>query len=98
MSWTDLLLAQLLDPFRIGLIGALLYTALRNRAATGLAVPLAAGVGFVAVILPSTFGPGAAQGLGLWLVAGVGVLTNLLLLAGALLVWQVFRHFGGGAD
>ena len=51
---TELIQSQLMDPFRIGLIVALVYTMFRTRAATGTAVPLALGVVFVAVILPST--------------------------------------------
>ena len=41
----DLIQSQLLDPFRIGLIAALVFTMLRTRGATGTVLPLAAGVG-----------------------------------------------------
>jgi len=93
MTLTDLLLSQLLDPFRLGLIVALLYTAIRNQAATGMALPLAAGVAFVAIILPTTIGLGAAEPLGLWAVVGVGVVANAILLALAYGVWQIARRF-----
>lgn len=92
MTLIDLLQSQLLDPFRIGLIIALLYTAIRNRANTGSVVPLAAGVVFVAVILPSTMGLGAAETLGLWTVIGVGVLSNVILLSIALVGWQLLKQ------
>lgn len=92
MTLTDLLLAQLLDPFRIGLIIALVYTALRNQAATGMALPLAAGVVFVAVILPTTMGLGAAADLGLWKVVSVGVAANAIVLAVVLACWQIVQR------
>ncbi len=95
MSLSDLLQSQLLDPFRLGLIIALLYTTLRNRVATGLALPLAAGVVFVAVILPTTMGLGAAAELGLWTVIGVGIVANAILLAVALAGWWIIRRFQG---
>jgi len=89
MTLIDLLQSQLLDPFRLGLIVALLYTAEQNRAATGMLLPLAAGVAFVAVILPSTMGLGAAAGLGFWTVAGVGLVANVLILAVAMAAWRI---------
>ena len=92
MTLTDLLYAQLLDPFRIGLILALFYTALRNRVNTGMALPLAAGLVFVAVILPSTMGLGAAEPLGLWTVVGVGVMANAILLGIVLVGWQIVQR------
>ena len=42
MTLPDLLLSQLADPFRIGLLIALFVTMLRTRAASGVWVPLAA--------------------------------------------------------
>lgn len=50
----DLVLSQLTDIFRIGLIVALVITMRRTSAVTGRALPLALGVVFVAVILPTT--------------------------------------------
>jgi len=93
MTLTDLLQTQLADPFRIALIVGLHYTALRNQAATGLVLPLAAGVVFVAVILPSTMGLGAAAGLGLWAVVGVGLVANAIILGVVLIGWQIVRRF-----
>lgn len=92
MTLTDLLHSQLLDPFRIGLVVALLYTALRNRAVSGFGLPLAAGVVLLAVILPATRGLGAAAPLGLWTVIATGVVANAVLLAAALAGWQVIAR------
>ncbi len=56
----DLVLSQLSDPFRIGLMIALVITMLRTSAVTGRALPLVMGVLFVAVILPTTMPSGTA--------------------------------------
>lgn len=73
----DLVLSQLTDLFRIGLIIALVVTMLRTSAVTGRALPLALGVVFVAVILPTTMPSGAAS-LNDAIVAGL--ISNLTIL------------------
>ena len=50
----DLVLSQLTDLFRIGLIIGLVYTMHRTAAVTGRVLPLVLGVVFVAVMLPAT--------------------------------------------
>lgn len=89
MPLTDLFLSQLADPFRIGLLVALIYTMQRTRAATGIWLPLAAGALFVAVIIPVT-----AQGGGLpvplWQAVAVGVAANAVLIAVLLAAWQAW--------
>ena len=50
----DLVLLQLTDLFRIGLIVGLVYTMHRTAAVTGRVLPLLLGVVFVAVMLPAT--------------------------------------------
>lgn len=51
---TTLLMSQVTDIFRIGLLCGLLYTTERTRAQTGTLVPLLAGIVFVAVIIATT--------------------------------------------
>ncbi len=85
----DLILAYLMDPFRIGLIVALVLTMARNRAVTGVLLPLAAGVAFVAYIIPATMG--SAVPLRDALLAGV--VANLVILAGVLVVRAVVLRF-----
>ena len=51
---TDLVLAQLTDVFRIGLIIGLVFTMHKTAAVTGRVLPLALGVVFLAVMLPAT--------------------------------------------
>jgi hypothetical protein len=89
MSLTDLLISQLTDVFRVGLLVALLYTTLRNRAVTGMILPLVAGVIFVAVIIPVTL-PTAEP---LLRVVGVGIVANLIWVALAMAGWQLYRRF-----
>ena len=57
---TDLLLSQLTDLFRIGLIIALVVTMRRTAAVTGRVLPLILGVVFVAVMIPATLPRGSA--------------------------------------
>jgi hypothetical protein len=88
----DLVQSQLLDPFRIGLIAALVFTMFRTQAATGTVVPLALGVVFVAVILPST-NPSATVGLTEAVLAGL--VSNLIILGIVLGLAVVIRRLRG---
>lgn len=72
----DLFISQLTDPFRIGLIVALVLTTLRNAGVSGMVVPLLAGLVFVAVIIPATMQGGADP-----LRIAVGLGANLVILA-----------------
>ena len=85
----DLIQSQLMDPFRIGLIAALVFTMFRTKAATGTVIPLAAGVIFVAVILPSTQGAGAVS---LTEAIAAGVVSNLIILGIVLALVMIVRR------
>ncbi len=80
---TDLVLAQLTDPFRIGLLIALVVTMLRTAAVTGRVLPLALGLLFVAVILPTTMPTGTA-GVGDAILAGL--ISNLIIVGPVLAI------------
>jgi len=86
---TQLIEAQLLDPFRIGLIVALVITMYRTQAVTGTLLPLAAGVVFVAVILPATQGAGAS---GLTQAVAAGIVSNLVILGIVLALAMIIRR------
>lgn len=88
----DLIQTQLLDPFRIGLIVALVFTMYRTRAATGTLLPLAMGVVFVAVILPSTQASGAT---GLTEAVLAGLVSNLIILGIVLALAVIVRRLRG---
>jgi hypothetical protein len=88
----DILLSQLSDVFRIGLIVALVVTTLKTSAVTGKVLPLALGVVFVAVMLPTTMPSGSTQ---LSSAILMGLVSNaiilLLVLAAAKLIAQLRR-------
>ena len=88
----DLIQSQLLDPLRLGLIVALVFTMFRTRAATGTVIPLAAGVVFVAVILPLTQGAGTAS---LAQAVAAGIVSNLIILGIVLALAMIVRRLRG---
>lgn len=88
MSFTALVEAALLDPFRIGLLIALFATMWRTRAATGVLLPLALGAVFVALMLPMTMpgeGSFAAR-------AAAGFAANLLWLGGIAALFSAYQR------
>lgn len=87
---TDLFLSQLIDPFRIGLLIALVATMRRTEAVSGRLVPLAAGVVFVAAVIPI-----AMQGGFDPVRVGVGILANLVILAAVLAIWTLILRLRG---
>ncbi len=80
---TDLVLLQLTDPFRIGLIIALVITMSRTVSVTGRVLPLAMGVLFIAVILPTTM-PSSAVTVGNPILAGL--ISNTIIVGPVLAI------------
>jgi hypothetical protein len=74
---TEILNAQLADPFRIVLLIGLYITMLRTRDATGTYLPLALGAVAVSLIIASTM---ASAGPFLHRF-GMGVVANVILLS-----------------
>ena len=91
MSLTQMFLSQLADPFRIGLMVALVLTMARTRAVTGTVLPLALAVVFVAVVIPMTMQTDASEPL--WQRAGVGILANAVILAAVLAIRAAIVRF-----
>ena len=88
----ETLVSQLIDPFRIGLILFLFLTALRTRAAMGLATPLGLGVVFVAVLIPLTTGASAETDNQARLIAmALGIVSNAIILACLVFGWTVWK-------
>ena len=87
----DLVLSQLSDLFRIGLIIALVVTMRRTAAVTGRVFPLVLGVIFVAAMLPLTM-PGASASLTGAILAGLVsntiILAVVLVAAGLIARWR----------
>lgn len=88
----DIILQQLVDPFRIGMVFFLLLTAQRTQAAMGMVTPLALGVLFVAALIPLTIQGERFPAFEDKLVAfGYGVISNTVILAVCLAGWHVMR-------
>ncbi len=85
----DLVLSQLTDVFRIGLIIALVITTIRTAAITGRVIPLACGVVFVAVMLPLTLPSGSVAVVDSILA---GLVSNLIILLPVLAVARVVER------
>jgi hypothetical protein len=79
LSFVDIYLAQLVDPFRVGLLVALLFTAANTQATLNRWIPIALGLVFVAVLIPTAMGSGA--GADLFPQILVGLFSNLTILA-----------------
>ena len=86
---TDLVLSQLTDLFRIGLIIALVVTMYRTAAVTGHVLPLALGVVFVAVMLPATL-PSSSASLADAILAGL--ISNSIILVSVLALAALIRR------
>ena len=83
---SDVIAAQAMDVFRIGLLVALLLTTLRNRPVTGMLLPLVAGAVFVAVIIPLT-ASNRPEPMGTQVLAGL--LVNAVYIAIGVAVWSL---------
>jgi hypothetical protein len=85
----ELVISQLTDLFRIGLIIALVVTMQRTAAVTGRLIPLVLGVVFVAVMLPTTM-PNSSVSTKDAIVAGL--VSNVVILLAVLgVVWLLAR-------
>ncbi len=84
----DLLISQLADPFRIGLLFFLIVTAFRTRA-HGFVVPLALGVVFVAILLPMTTASSATTDRTLAIATGIA--ANAIIVGILLLGWTIWN-------
>lgn len=89
MTIADIFVSQITDPFRIGLLIALLVTTRNTFAHTGAVLPLLGGLAFVAILIPMTFHAGADNW---WLLVGVGLLSNGAILAVAVGLWLAFTR------
>lgn len=89
----DILLQQLSDPFRIGLLAALVVTTMQTSAHTGRVVPLLVGAMFVAVLIPTTMGSDAGNRM---VAIGIGLLANAVILAAILGLVGLWRRVMGG--
>jgi hypothetical protein len=78
MEFVNILVSQLADPFRIGLLVALLFTAQNTSGALNRWLPIGLGLVFVAVIIPTAL---ASESAPVGAEIGVGVVANAAVLA-----------------
>lgn len=88
----EMFLAQVIDPFRIGLLFFLVLTTRRTSHHTGKLVPLGLGMLFIAVLLPTSF---ADPGLDWWTAVAVGIVSNAVVLAVILAGWSLAERLRG---
>lgn len=79
MPYLDIYLTQLTDPFRIGLLIALVVTAANTAPNLNRWIPIALGIVFVAVLIPYSFG--SSDDVAKAFAVGVGLVSNITLLA-----------------
>ncbi|WAX94352.1 hypothetical protein N7E70_022175 [Aminobacter sp. NyZ550] len=94
MPYLDIYLAQLTDPFRIGLLVALLVTAANTAPTLNRWIPIALGVVFVAVLIPFSFG--ASDEIAKAFAVAVGLVSNVTLLAVLLGAKALYARFARG--
>ena len=90
MTLDQLLLSQLLDPFRIGLLIALVVTAYNTAGTIGVAVPLVLGAVFVAVLIPITM---QSEDVAKTTAILTGLAANAILVGIILAVRAAWKHF-----
>ncbi len=88
MDYVTLFISQATDIFRIGLLAGLIYTTERTRGQTGIALPLLAGIVFVAVIIPTTI---TKSSVDIASAVGVGIVANAAIVAVMWFAWTTFK-------
>jgi len=89
MDHSALLIAQLTDIFRIGLLVGLIYTAERTRAQTGIVVPLLVGIVFIAIIIATTM---PVAGVSIWQAIVSGIVANAIITGVLWLIWSAIKR------
>lgn len=79
MPYLDIYLAQLIDPFRIGLLIALVLTAGNTAQTLNRWIPIALGIVFVAVLIPFSIGANSTVDTATSVL--VGLASNATILA-----------------
>jgi hypothetical protein len=90
MTLAELLFSQLLDPFRIGLLLALVVTAYNTAGTVGIAVPLILGAAFVAVLIPVSM---PQEGIDRTTAILTGVAANAILVGVIMAGRAAWTHF-----
>lgn len=90
MNILGILIEQLADPFRIGLLVALLLTAANTSGALNRWLPITLGLVFVAVLIPTAMASDSDGALTAEI--GVGLVSNTIILGLMLLAELVYER------
>ncbi|WP_112308708.1 hypothetical protein [Pseudogemmobacter bohemicus] len=90
MTFSQIIVSQFADPFRIILLIGLVWTMMRTRAASGTLIPLGAGIVFVAVLIPMTMTAGSEIPVKDQILAGL--VTNTVITGIVLGVWEAVNR------
>jgi hypothetical protein len=87
MDIVSLLTSQLTDIFRMGLLVGLFFTIQNTKAQTGYAIPIIAGLIFVAAVIASSM---PKAGVDFWAALTSGIVANAIIFAVIWLVWMAY--------
>lgn len=90
MTFSQIIMAQFADPFRIILLVGLVWTMMRTRASSGTVIPLAAGIVFVAVLIPMTLTAQGETPVQRQILAGL--VTNTVITGIILGIWEAVNR------
>jgi hypothetical protein len=90
MDVARIMIEQLADPFRVGLLIALLFTAANSSGVLNRWLPIALGLAFVAVLIPTAMASDMADPVTAQI--GVGLLSNGIIVGIMLLAEAVFNR------
>jgi hypothetical protein len=90
MNVLTILVEQLADPFRVGLLIALLFTAANSSGIFNRWLPIALGLVFVAVLIPTAMASDEAAPVTAQI--GVGLLSNGIIVGIMLLAEAAFNR------
>jgi hypothetical protein len=91
MDVTELIIAQLADPLRMGLLVALLFFATNSKGVLNRWLPIALGLAFVAVLIPTAMASDATEPVTAQI--GVGFLSNAMIIGVMLFAEAVVEKF-----
>jgi hypothetical protein len=91
MDLTQIIVSQLSDPFRVGLLVALLFFAANSRGGLSRWVPIALGLAFVAVLIPTAMASDSGEPVTAEI--GAGFLSNTLIIGIMLAAEAVVEKF-----
>ncbi|MBJ2153625.1 hypothetical protein [Paracoccus sp. IB05] len=90
MTFSQIIVSQFADPFRIILLIGLVWTMMRTRAASGTLIPLGAGIVFVAVLIPMTLTAASEIPVRDQILAGL--VTNTVITGIVLGIWEAVNR------